>query len=77
MHAFSGFCWIPGVRCRFSRSLITFHRLQLTKHSGFHRNLQLFPRVFDGFLELFIIRIDQVDASHFPRTVELRFIDSH
>ena len=55
----------------------TFHRFPLTQHSGFHRNLQLFPRVVDGFLELFIIRIDQVDASHFPRIVELRFIGSH
>ena len=54
----------------------TFHRLQLTQNSGFHRNLQLFPRVFDGVLELFIIRIDQVAASQLLRIVELLFVDS-
>ena len=34
-----------------------------------------FRAFFSGFVELSIIRIDRVDASQFPRIVELRFVD--
>ena len=49
--------------------------LTLQRHSCFHRQLQLFPRVFNGFFELNNIRIDKADAYQPSCVVQLPFFD--
>ena len=48
-------------------------RLHLTRHGCFHWKFQLFPCVFNGFLERSVIRINRRDASQLSRIVEPRF----
>ena len=71
MHACSDFSVLGS-----DTSLPVLVILQLTGHSCFRRQFQLFRRGFKGFLELLIFQINKIDASQLSRIVELRFLDS-
>ena len=50
--------------------------LDLTGRGRFHRQFQLFPRVFfRGFLELHVFQINKIDVAQLSRIIELRFFD--
>ena len=80
MHAY--FCPLdfflePWVSSSVSRGLL--ERFFVPSLQGIAASIGIsnFPvRFLNGFLELFVIRFDKVDACQLSRIVELRFIDS-
>ena len=70
---FSDECVFCLARIRSSTSLLVLSSPDLAWHGCWHRNFQLFPRVYNGFLELCICRVNEINTSQFSSIINLWF----